>query len=150
MFDERAARFRIGGSSHGAYEREQPAAIRDGANQVHDRVDEAPGKVAAQGSGEHCSDLLAPGFRYGHGADERERHEQTKEEFRYPVHGTEHRLADRLFDVVLFSHCRLLVCLAPDRAYGSKASVSVCADSQPRLLISGGVDRLRLLHVLQV
>ena len=73
-----------------ACERERPAAIGDSANQVHDRVDQAPGKVAAQGSNEHLPDLFAAGLRHRDGSDESERHEQTEEHFRYPVHGTEH------------------------------------------------------------
>ena len=56
--DEPAPGFRVRGGPYRADERERPAAIRDRAHQVHDRVDEAPGEVAAQGGGEHRPDFL--------------------------------------------------------------------------------------------
>ena len=54
-----AARLRTRSLSYGTDQREGSAAIRDRANQVHDRVNKAPGKVAAEGGYEQFADLLA-------------------------------------------------------------------------------------------
>ena len=65
-------------------------AIDDGLDEVHDRVDKAPAKIAPQSRGEHRVDLLAPGGGHGYRAHEGERHEQAEEHFGYPILGSQH------------------------------------------------------------
>ena len=79
-------------------------AIGDGLNEVHDRVDEAPAKIAPQSGGEHRVDFLAPGRCHGYRADEGERHEQAKEHFGNPIHGAENRRAGLSLHAVLIAH----------------------------------------------
>ncbi len=74
-------------------QRQRAAAIDDGANQVHDAVDEAPGEIAAERGDEHLAQLLAPGLRHRHGAGEAEGHEQAEQHLHDPVHRMEDRLA---------------------------------------------------------
>ena len=79
--------------AHRAHERQRAAAIDDGADQVHDGVDEAPGEVAAEGGDEHVAQLRAPGLGHRHGAGEAERHEQAEQHLHDPVDRMEDRLA---------------------------------------------------------
>ena len=60
-----------------------------GVNEVHDRVDQAPAKIAPQSGGEHRVDFLAPGGCHGYRTDEGERHEQAEKHFGCPIHGAE-------------------------------------------------------------
>ena len=90
--DQRAAGLCVRRGLDGVRERERPAPIRDHANHVHDRVDEAPGEVAAEGSDEQFPDFPLPCLRHRHGAHEAERHQQAEQHLRYPVDRTEHWL----------------------------------------------------------
>jgi hypothetical protein len=134
--DEPATRFRVRGSLYGAHERDQSASIRHCANHVHDRVNQAPGKVAAKGGDEHLPDLLAPALRHRHGARKREHHEQAEEHFRHPVHWIEHRVASCLVEIDLFIHG-----YSPIRPGLARLAVLVFSFPCYRILSRQGCDR---------
>ena len=83
---------------------QQTTAFDQRPYQVHDRVDQAPRQVAADGRQEQSPDLLPPLFRDRDRADESERHEQAEEKFRHTVHGIQYRFADIALDVFVFAH----------------------------------------------
>ena len=102
--DEPAPGFGVRRRAHRAHERERAAAIGHRAHQVHDGIDQAPGEVAAQGSGQHVADLVLPRLPDGHRADESERHEQAEEQLRDAVDRAQQGLARRFGLSLLFAH----------------------------------------------
>ena len=84
----------IAGLAHGPEGRETPLLLGQAAHEIEDRVDEAPGQVAAQGAHEHGANVLAARPDDAQRAREGEDHDQPEQHLGQAVDRVERALHD--------------------------------------------------------
>ena len=97
--NERLARNRVRPAAQACEQDAVACPFGDRAHEIHHRIRESPGEVAAERGDHHRAHLLAPGRRHAERPDERHRHQQAEDHLRDALDRIEHACPLLLPDV---------------------------------------------------